>query len=255
MKFVSPTLVCLSGLALAACQPGQDASLGEDLAQAVATPIEAPLPIPRITDAETTNQASLLSEPNWAILFSGHDLSSFRALQYDPIISGEDTNHPTNFVSGEPNEVGDAEWSIIGDFVEAEDDLQAFLVTKGHYTDFLLQLQFWNGPGSNSGIFIRNDNADEINADNGYEINIYDTNQNPDNRTGSIVGHAPPMTAVSTEEQWNTYEITAQGDQILVRVNGTVTVDYESDEHLSGPIAFQSNGGLIRFRDIRIRPL
>ena len=179
MKFVSPILICLAGLALAACQPGQDISPGEDPAQVAATPTEMPLPIPTITDAETTTQASLLSEPNWAILFSGHDLSSFRALQYDPIISGEDTNHPTNFVSGEPNEVGDAEWIIRGDIVEAEDDLQAFLVTKGHYTDFLLQLQFWNGPGSNSGIFIRNDNADEINADNGYEVNIPDIHRPP----------------------------------------------------------------------------
>ena len=63
------------------------------------------------------------------------------------------------------------------------------------------------------------------------------------------------MTSVSTEEQWNTYEITAQGDRILALVNGTVTTDVELDEHPNGPIAFQNNGGLIRFRNIRIRPL
>ena len=255
MKSISPALACLMGLSLAACQPGQDASTEEAAPQTAAVPAATPLGPQPSMEPQNTTQASLLSESNWVVLFAGHDLSSFRAMQYAPIISGEDTNHPTNFVSGEPNEVGDAQWDIIDDYVEAEDDLQAFLVTKGHYTDFLLQLEFWNGPGSNSGIFIRNENADVINADLGYEVNIYDTNPNPDNRTGAIVFHAPPITAVSTEEQWNTYEIMAQGNQILVRVNGTVTVDYENDEHPSGPIAFQSNGGLIRFRNIRIRPL
>lgn len=239
MKCVSTALVCLSGLSLAACQPADDTSPQNAPAQmpaAAPAPVAAPpAPTPPPPTAasqapQTTNQASLLSEPNWAVLFAGHDLSSF-------------------------NEVGEAEWNLIDDYVEADGYTGAFLVTKGQYTDFLLQAEFWPGPGANSGIFIRNDNADAINAEDGYEINIYDTNENPDNRTGSIVGHMAPMAAVTADGQWNTYEITAQGDRILVRVNGTVTADTQIDEHPSGPIAFQNNGGLIRFRNIRIRPL
>ena len=232
MKSVSPALACLVGLSLAACQPGQDVSTEEAAPQAAAVPAAtppAPAPQPSM-EPQNTTQASLLSEPNWVVLFAGHDLSSF-------------------------NEVGDAEWNIIDDYVEADGYLASFLVTRGHYTDFHLELEFWPGSGANSGIFIRNDNADAINAQDGYEINIFDTNENPDNRTGSIVNHVPPMTSVSTEEQWNTYEITAQGDRILALVNGTVTTDVELDEHPNGPIAFQNNGGLIRFRNIRIRPL
>ena len=236
MKCVFTALVCLSGLALAACQPGdmssQETPAAEEPAAAPVAPPPAPEPEPAAATQEpqTTTQASLLSEPNWAILFAGHDLSSF-------------------------NQVGEAEWTIIDDYVEAVDNLQVFLVTKGHYTDFLLQLEFWPGAGANSGIFIRNDNADAINAEDGYEINIFDQNENPENRTGSIVFHMPPMTTVTTEEQWNTYEITAQGNRIIARVNGTVTADLEDETHPNGPIAFQNNGGLIRFRNIRIRPL
>ena len=238
MKCVPTALACLSGLTLAACQPGQDMASEEAPAQTAAAPAPAAAPPPvavaqapqAATGPQTTTQASLLSEPNWVVLFAGHDLSSF-------------------------NEVGDAEWNIIDDYVEADGYTGAFLVTKGHYTDFHLELEFWPGPESNSGIFIRNDNADAINAEDGYEINIFDTNENPNNRTGSIVNHVPPMTEVSTEEQWNTYEITAQGDRIIARVNGTLTADVELDVHPNGPIAFQNNGGLIRFRNIRIRPL
>ena len=237
MNFTRTVLLCLSGIVLAACEPsgemsGSDESAAEAGAEngtAEAMPeaaeLEASTPI-----AQTTTQASLLSEPQWAILFAGHDLTSFNA-------------------------VGDAEWNIIDDYVEADGYLTSFLVTRGHYTDFLLQVEFWPGAGANSGIFVRNGDPQAISATGGYEINIFDTNENLDNRTGSVVNHMPPMATVLTEEQWNTYEITAQGNRITVMLNGTLTADLEDDTHANGPIAFQNNGGLIRFRNIRLRPL
>ncbi len=226
-------LLCLSVFFLMACEPSGEmtasdepaAENGSSEAMPDAAEPQASMPI-----AQTTTQASLLSEPEWAILFAGHDLSSFNA-------------------------VGDAEWNIIDDYVEADGYTGSFLVTRGHYTDFLLQAEFWPGANSNSGIFIRNGDPQAISAMGGYEINIYDTNENPDNRTGSIVGHVPPLAEVISEEQWNTYEITAEGNRITVMLNGTLTAELEDDTHANGPIAFQNNGGLIRFRNIRLRPL
>lgn len=235
MKRFRTGILCLAGLSLTACQDAGDGSIGE--APAADAPVEAITPPPsaaasadRAQQARTTTQASLLSEPNWVVLFAGHDLSSF-------------------------NQIGDAEWNIVDGYVEADGYTQAYLVTRGHYTDFLLHVEFWPGPGANSGVFIRNENENAIGAEDGYEINIFDTNENPDNRTGAIVNHVPPATATSTEQQWNTYEIRAEGNRIVARLNGTVTAELEDEEHASGPIAFQNNGGLIRFRNIRLRPL
>ncbi|MDG2316392.1 MAG: DUF1080 domain-containing protein [Gammaproteobacteria bacterium] len=220
-------LTCLLGLSLIACQPEQDMS-AESAEERVSSEVAA-TPTPQV--AQTTTQASLLSEPNWAILFAGHDLSSF-------------------------NIVGDAEWNIVDDYVEASGDFRSYLVTKGYYTDFLLQAEFWPSTGTNSGIFIRNESPDEINATGGYEINIRDINEeNPQNQTGSIVNHVPPSTNILTEEKWNNYEIRAEGNRIVAQVNGVITADAELNAHQSGPIAFQLNGGHIRFRNIRIRPL
>ena len=240
MNYSRTALALLSGLFLVACEPSGEMSASDESTAETAAENGASGAMPESDAAEpagpaqvvaqTTTQASLLSEPEWAILFAGHDLTSF-------------------------NEVGDAEWNIIDDYVEADGYMGSYLVTRGHYTDFVLQAEFWPGANSNSGIFIRNGDPQAISAMGGYEINIYDTNENPDNRTGSIVGHQPPMVEVLTEEQWNTYEITAQGSRITARVNGTLTADYEDDTHASGPIAFQNNGGLIRFRNIRLRPL
>ena len=237
MIYSRTALLFLSGFFLVACEPSGEMPASDEPAAGAAAENgsseampEAAEPAASETVAQTTTQASLLSEPEWAILFAGHDLTSF-------------------------NTVGDAEWNIIDDYVEADGYTGSFLVTRGHYTDFLLQAEFWPGAASNSGIFIRNGDPQAISAMGGYELNIYDTNENADNRTGSIVGHQPPMAEVLTEEQWNTYEITAQGNRITASVNGTLTADLEDDTHASGPIAFQNNGGLIRFRNIRIRPL
>ena len=237
MIYSRTALLLLSGFFLVACEPSGEMPASDEPAAGAAAENGSSGAMPEAAEpaasepiAQTTTQASLLSEPEWAILFAGHDLTSFDA-------------------------VGDAEWNIIDDYVEADGCTGSFLVTRAHYTDFLLQAEFWPGPASNSGIFIRNGDPQAISAMGGYEINIYDTNDNPDNRTGSVVNHTPPLETVMTEEQWNTYEITAEGNRISVVLNGTVTAELEDDTHASGPIAFQNNGGLIRFRNIRIRPL
>ena len=56
-------------------------------------------------------------------------------------------------------------------------------------------------------------------------------------------------------EKWNTYKIRAEGSRITAHLNGTLVADLDDDTYASGPIALQANGGLIRFRNVRVRPL
>ncbi len=232
MKGLSIVTIAFSGLALAACQNADDMS-AEDSPPATG-PVEQAPPIavaPSATaEPQTTTQASLLSESNWVVLFAGHDLTSFDAF-------------------------GDAQWKIIDDYVEADGYTGSFLVSKGWYSDFHLRVEFWPSPEANSGIFIRCDDAAAVSATGCYEINIFDTNQNPDNRTGSIVNHLPPMASMEAGGQWNTFDIVAEGSHIVVTLNGTVTAEIDDDTHPSGAFALQNNGGLIRFRNVRLRPL
>ena len=130
-----------------------------------------------------------------------------------------------------------------------------YLVTKESYGNFQLTVEFWPSPDANSGVYIRCQNPEEIKAESGYEINIYDTNENPDNRTGAIIHFTPPMTVIEAGGQWNTYEITAEGSHIVVHLNGTLVAELEDASYASGPIALQNNGGLIRFRNVQVKPL
>ena len=53
--------------------------------------------------------------------------------------------------------------------------------------------------------------------------------------------------------QWNSYEITARGNRMVVVLNGTQVVDTTDDQFASGPIALQYGAGTVRFRNVRIR--
>jgi hypothetical protein len=178
----------------------------------------------------TTNDDSLLAEPTWAVLFAGHDLTSF-------------------------NTIGGANWRLVDGAVVADGGEPGWLVTKGAYTDFRIQVEFQASAETNSGVFIRCEDPQDVSAERCYEINIFDTNQNASNRTGAIVNHAPPAAAVTAGDAWNTLDITAEGNRLTVRFNDTTTVDVEDSTHARGYIGLQYNGGPIRFRAVRIRPL
>lgn len=169
-------------------------------------------------------------ESEWVTLFDGTDLNQF-------------------------NQLGDAQWNIVDDYVEADGYAFSYLSTKEMYGDFELEVEFWPSADANSGIYIRSQNPEEIKAESGYEINIYDTNENPDNRTGSIIHFSAPLEPTEAGERWNKYQIKAQGSHITVRLNDKLVNDLEDESYASGPISLQNNGGLIRFRNVRVRRL
>ena len=90
---------------------------------------------------------------------------------------------------------------------------------------------------------------------NCYEVNIYDQRADQTYRTGGIVYFAAPAAQIDTGGQWNTYEIRAEGDRIMVTLNGTVTVDFEDDTYSDGPLTLQYGNGIVRFRNVQIQRL
>ena len=153
------------------------------------------------------------------------------------------------------NVLGNGSWKLVDGAVEGDGDA-GFLVTKDSYGDFQLTMEFWiEAADSNSGVFIRCSDPNDVGAANSYEVNIADMHENPDNRSGSIVRVAGPSETVSTGGKWNTFDITARGDQLTVVLNGVTTADAQDGEHASGPIALQHRAGMVKFRNIRIRKL
>ena len=231
-----PIWAFFGALALAGCENDGNLPMPEAAVQPAAaqTPATGGTPqaaaVPAAPPPQNTTEASLLGPRDWVTLFAGHDLASFDTL-------------------------GNAQWNIIEGYVEADGGMASFLVTKGQYADFELRVEFWPSADANSGVFIRCENPAEVSAETCYEVNIFDQNENPDNRTGAIIEYSAPMTSIEAGEQWNTYVIRAEGPNISVTLNGTTVAEIEDSTHAAGAIALQNNGGLIRFRNVVLRPL
>lgn len=152
--------------------------------------------------------------------------------------------------------VGDANWRIQegalqADFLRSKGP--SYLVTKKQFQNMDIRAEVWVDSESNSGIFIRCQKADTIGADSCYEINIWDTRPDPSYGTGAIVDVAKVSPMPRAGGQWNTLEISAQGDQLTVRLNGQLTAQARNSKHAKGYLALQYGSGVVKFRKVQIR--
>ena len=148
---------------------------------------------------------------------------------------------------------GDADWRVEDGTLTATRGT-GFLVSAADYGDFELRLDYWAAKTVNSGIFMRCGDP-MINLRTCYEVQIGGTSSGL--IAGNIANTAPAADAPAPTEQWNSLEISAIGDHLIVKVNGKTLVDARDKTHSRGKIALQEGGrgeiGLVRFRNIRIR--
>ena len=175
--------------------------------------------------------ASMSSQgKGWVTLFDGKNLNHF-------------------------NLVGNANWKVADGIVEATTG-PGYLVSKETYGDFDLKVEFWVDSGTaNSGVYLRCQDGTKIADTTCYEANIFDARPDQTGRTGSIVHVSKPSKNIDAAGKWNTYEISARGPRLIVKLNGTETVNAEDKKFTRGPIALQFMAGTVRFRNVQIRPL
>ena len=160
---------------------------------------------------------------------------------------------------GDFGKVGAANWRIEGgalvaDKLEGKDP--SYLVTKEKYKDFQIQAEFWADEDVNSGIFIRCKSSTVINAKDCYEVNIFDKRPDPTYGTGAIVDVAKVVPMPKAAGKWNTFDITAKGDHLVVIFNGQKTVDVTDKQLLdAGTVALQYGSGSLKWRKVQIRAL
>jgi len=156
-------------------------------------------------------------------------------------------------------QVGNANWriqhgSLQADFLVSKDP--SYLVNKTKFKDFQIYSEFWADAQTNSGIFIRCSNPEKISAVDCYEVNIWDSRPDPSYGTAAIVDVAK-VTAPYPQAggKWNVLEITAQGNQLIVKLNGQETVNTTDNRLKDGALALQYGSGVIKFRKVLIKKL
>lgn len=166
---------------------------------------------------------------------------------------------------------GDPElWKVEGGvLVGATEDKQlkrnSFLATKQSYSNFVLKAKF-KLRNHNSGIQYRSKQHDDF-VVKGYQADIAD-NQfmgilYEEGGRGILVNVKKEDVAPhNKKDDWNEYEIIADGPHLVQKLNGFVTVDYTEKDEVKGAkegiIALQLHTGpkmRIEFKDIEIKEL
>lgn len=161
------------------------------------------------------------------------------------------------------NRIGDANWRAEGGAIVADKGKGGHLVTKQSYKNFEIYAEFWADHSTNSGIFFRASDPKKVGADTAYEANIYDRRPGQEYSTGAIVDFAQVRAPLpKAGGKWNTYEVYANGPELLLKLNGDVTVSINNSKYAEGPFSLQfangpknAPGGAIKWRKVMIRPL
>lgn len=151
------------------------------------------------------------------------------------------------------------------------------LYTKEQFDNFIFRFEFMLTPGANNGLGIRAPLEGDA-AYGGMELQILD-NDAPVYKNlqiyqyhGSVYGVIPAKRGyLKPVGEWNYQEVIADGDHIKIILNGTTILDGNIREaskngtidkrdhpgllNKTGHIGFLGHGSLVKFRNIRIKPL
>lgn len=165
--------------------------------------------------------------------------------------------------------VNNGQFSVEGGVLKI-DRGTGWLRSSETFGDFVLTMEFrFLEEEANSGIFVRtgptSSNDDRGYPDNGYQIQCMDiiTGDTP---LGQMIPYgAPPFEhefdiealneAYKPTGEWQTYEITAEGENLSVRLNDVLITTATSIKNLTGHIGIQGEGGLLEFRKIEVEEI
>ena len=153
---------------------------------------------------------------------------------------------------GWTQEVG-ARWRVENGAL-ISDGSAGYLRTNAAFGDFHLKCEFLAGSGAASGIYLRFDPYKGDPAQSGYEVQL--DNRDRDYPTGSLVDHVRVTSARISRNRWHRIEIRAEGDHFTISFDGRIVVDDDAPGSHIGNIGFESGqGGPVRFRNVKLRPL
>jgi hypothetical protein len=145
---------------------------------------------------------------------------------------------------------GSSHWEVIDGAVSPCGDPTGYLTSEETFKDFSLSIEFRCAEDANSGVFVRSPGGS-----GGYEVQIWEV-QPAGYNTGSIVNTGKTDRDYNFKpNQWNRFEITADGDHLVVVLNGQTTLDVHDKQFAEGRIRLQYQKFPMSFRNIKIRPI
>lgn len=184
-------------------------------------------------------------------LFNGQNLEGWTYHLNDPNVKMEDV------------------WSVEDGILICKGRPAGYIRTEKDYTSYKLVVE-WKWPGGdkrpgNSGVLLRMVGKDKVwpksiecQLANGGAGDIWNIDQFPmqvaadrtnGRRTQRVKGNEKPI------GEWNRYDITLNGGELEMKINGEVVNTASECEVVPGKICLQSEGAEIHFRKVELTPL
>lgn len=198
----------------------------------------------------------------WTLLFDGKDTKNFRGFKKPEIPSSWQVQDGCIVFTKKEGGGGD-------------------IMTKDQWDNFEFQTDWNVSEGGNSGMMWHVTEEGTYPWETGPEMQILDDAKHADGKSrltsaGSCYAlYAAPEGVVKPAGQWNTARITCVGSKVTLTLNGTKVVEFDtaSDEYkdrlkkskfaampmfgtkAKGHVALQDHGDVVKFRNIKVRPL
>ena len=154
-------------------------------------------------------------------------------------------------------------WSVRDGVLVCKGEPMGYLYTAKAYKNFRLHVEWRWAPGTkpgNSGVLFRINGKPmplprclEAQLQAGNVGDLYGFHGM------KLSGDLNGVTKIAGNEkdpgEWNVYEVLAEGPSIKVWLNGKLVNEARDAELLAGPLALQSEGGEIHFRNVLLKPL
>jgi len=191
-------------------------------------------------------------------LFNGKDLDGWEHFLVDPKLKMSDV------------------WSVKDGLLVCKGKPMGYLATKKDYTSFKLVVEWrWppGKPATNSGVLMRiidkpralpkcveaqlkAGSAGDIYGFHGFNVKGSERVISANNKfVGKLSGVKKIKAAENKPGEWNKYEITFDGGDITVILNGRKVNEATGCDVVAGKIGLQSEGGEVHFRTVRLTEL
>ncbi len=191
-----------------------------------------------------------ITELGFTSLFNGQDLTGWEGAEQDAA----------------------ACWKVDEGLLTCTGQKGPWLRTAGEYDNFSLRFDYLLSEGGNSGVYVRVPKDGNHHRENdtlppaGFEVQVLD-DAAPQYKTlkdfqysasiYDIAGADPRVTRPAG--QWNTLDITCDGDRVITRHNGITVTDINAESHpaiklrqVKGFLGLQNHSTLAKFRNVRI---
>jgi hypothetical protein len=170
-------------------------------------------------------------EKGWVQLFNGKDLTGWKT-------------HPNN----------PGEWAVEDGILIGKGKVSHLFSERGDYENFHYRVEAMISDGGNSGQYFRTEFGPGF--PKGYEAQINSTHRDPQ-RTGSLYGIVKITDQLHKPDTWFTQEVIADGDHIIIKVDGKTVVDTHDSRYKKGHFALQQHdpGSVVKVRKIEVKEL